>query len=248
MSRQDEGMQPRGLERALDLAAARVAEVDLAEQAWRRGRAARGRERVVVSGLVVAALGLGAVGWSTLTRHSAEDVAPAATSAAPDAVEQRLRDRAAGVRGSIEAACLEQRGWEVVPAQGGGWASAEQRPQRGQDPGPADLQGDLADCEVATGMTARVETSIATGDLAPEDEATIRAVYRSYAAAARCVERELYSYTPVPDEWSFLSAYPPGSSPPWHPYLNVSSAVGVTTGGPFRAAELCPIEITWDQP
>lgn len=242
MRQRDEGMEPLGLERALALVADEAEETDVAESAWRQGRAERRRGRVVAGALTAGAVAAAALTWSMIPRDGVS-LAPAGESAdrtASVAEEpSRHREIAAEVRSRIEGACLDESGWSVSRERNGAWRSATwpTHPRAGE---PGDLRADLAACEEVAGMGVTLGTSVETGDLSPEDEATMRAVYREYAAVAKCLQDELSFVVWVPDEESFVNAYPVGTSPPWHPYSTVSSYLG-----PAEIAQSCPIVDTW---
>ncbi|MGO0577293.1 hypothetical protein [Ornithinimicrobium panacihumi] len=242
MRQRDEGMEPLGLERALALVADEAEERDVAEAAWRQGRAARRRGQVVAGALTAGAVAAAALTWSMIPRDGGS-LAPAGESAdrtASVAEEpSRYREIAAGVRSKIEGACLDEAGWSVSRERNGVWKSATWPTHAGAGE-PRELRADLAACEEVTGMGVTIGTSVETDGLSGEDEATIRAVYREYAAVAKCLQDELSLVVWVPDEESFVNAYPVGSTPPWHPYSTASSYVG-----PVEIAQSCPIVDTW---
>lgn len=242
MSRQDYGMQPRGLERALTLVADQAGETDVAEAAWRQGRAARRRGQVLAGALTAGAVAVSALAWSVLPRPEAGPVLPAGDPTVTAQDESRLREKASGVRQRVEAGCLKELGWAVHGTRHGGWTSATVRP-RGDEP-PRDLRADLAECERVMGMGTLVESSVDTGDLTAADEATLRAMYAEYAEVGRCLEDRAAIAVWVPDEESFVNAYPVGVSPPWHPYSAIASMTTSSVGGhgPFHYAQICPVD------
>lgn len=247
MNSKDEGMQPLGLERALTLVADEVGEPDVAEAAWRQGRRARRRDHVVAGALAAGAVVVSALGWSLLPRDVAvEPAGESATVTSEVAVTEepsRLRDNAALVRSSLEAGCLRELGWTVTSGPGGGWESAQMPSTRE----PRDLRADLDRCAGAMGLGTVIGSSEETGGLTAQDEARVREIYREYARVGDCLQERASVAVWVPDEESFVSAYPVGVSPPWHPYTAIAAQTWRLNEGPLKlAAERCPVEVTWE--
>lgn len=258
MSRTDDTRPPAGLERALDLVADEVAEPDVADATWARGRTARRRRHALAAGAVASALVVGTLGWAALSPQEGSQLLPARTPQATTTDEASATEdpgpgltaivtaRAEALRDRLEVDCLRGQGWTVsVSSQTGERVVSPSRRMGLDTPveGALAAASDLADCTRLYRFGPEVD-QVPVGGSADEDtQVLMETVYRHYAEAAECFRREESLILTVPDEHAFVWEYGIAGTVPWHPYLGAARPGGTVQ----ELHDQCPIR-PWEEP
>lgn len=172
--------------------------------------------------------------------ESGSETAPALLETAPepdpdatdgtDVVPVEASAETQRVWGVLRAACLGDRGYEVVVN-----GSSLTATQRGAQAGDYTRDTALCDAELMMRLPP-VDVSVDGGELSAAADAALRAVYASYVVTARCVQAAGMPVDEAPPAEEFVDRFAREWMPSWHPWT-----AAAVSGDYARVRSTCPV-------